>query len=155
MLYTGSAEALKLSHMLTFRLMLTLTVWTLTSLHGGPPCMPGQCRAAAAPRRGTWRRCAWGRSPCGWPHPGRWRGRLHRDKQRFTFSTSLKKKRSTQFPRGFAVCDGDALLPSSSCMACFRRVWTRRSSSSSSWSFATICSSLRQTYDKFTTQHIV
>lgn len=39
------------------------------------------------------------------------------------------------------------VVPSSSCMACFRRVWTRRSSSSNSWSFATICSSLRHTWN--------
>lgn len=38
------------------------------------------------------------------------------------------------------------VLPSSSCMACFRRLWTRMSSSSNSWSFATICSSLRHTW---------
>lgn len=51
-----------------------------TSWRGEPLCRPGLRRVATGQRKGTWRRCAWEHSPCGWPHQDRWTDPLHPEK---------------------------------------------------------------------------
>lgn len=51
-----------------------------TSWRGEPPYTPGLRHVAAGQRRGTWWRCAWEHSPCGWPHHDRWTDQLGQEK---------------------------------------------------------------------------
>lgn len=121
----------------------------LTSWRGEPACKPGLCRAAAEPRRGIWQRCAWERFLCGWLLRGRWtdrlkpRGTKREERVRFSSNACATRRR---------VAGG---VPSSSCTACVRSVWTRRSSSSSSCSLETICSSLRHTWTTARRQSVI
>ena len=57
----------------------------------------------------------------------------------------VARERERERDRRMSAVTAVLSIPSSSWRACFRSVWTSRSSSSSSWSLATICSSFRQT----------